>query len=67
MYLLAFACMHSFELGHDGEVSFVSKTKLVDHYIDALGATLISGNKMYIGTENAYKLVKRYFSHFFLA
>lgn len=65
--LLAYACMRSFELGYDGIVSFVSKTKLVDHYIEALGATQLSGNKLYIGTENAQKLVKRYFPKFFPA
>jgi hypothetical protein len=65
--LLAYACMRSFELGYDGIVSFVSKTKLVDHYIEALGATQLSGNKLYIGTENAQKLVKRYFPQFFSA
>jgi hypothetical protein len=59
--------MRSFELGYDGIVSFVSKTKLVDHYIEALGATQLSGNKLYIGTENAQKLVKRYFPQFFSA
>jgi len=30
--LVAYACRLSFEHGHDGYLSFVSKTKLFDHY-----------------------------------
>jgi len=63
--LVAYACKRSFELGHDGEVAFESKTKLVDHYIASLGATQIRGNKLYIGTAAATRLVKRYFPDYF--
>ena len=30
--LVAYACKLSFQRGHDGNVSFVSKTQLIDHY-----------------------------------
>ncbi len=36
--LVAFACRLAFQRGHDGNVSFFSKTQLVQHYIDSLGA-----------------------------
>jgi hypothetical protein len=36
--LVAFACKLSFQRGHDGNVSFISKSQLVQHYIDTLGA-----------------------------
>lgn len=55
------------EGGLDGEVSFGSKTKRVDHFLKALGATQTTGNRMYIGTENATTRVKRHFSNFFSA
>lgn len=32
--LVAFACKLSFQRGHDGNVSFLSKTQLVQHYMD---------------------------------
>ena len=41
--LVAFACKLAFEHGHDGYVAFVSKTALLQHYTDTLGATPIGG------------------------
>jgi hypothetical protein len=38
--LFAFACLRSFEMGHGGVVSFVSKTALKAHYAHTLGATI---------------------------
>ena len=35
--LVAFACKLSFQRGGDGYVSFIAKTKLIDHYIKLLG------------------------------
>lgn len=41
--LVAFACKLSFQRGHEGNVSFHSKTQLVQHYIDSLGAIHVGG------------------------
>lgn len=41
--LVAFACNLSFQRGHQGNVSFFSKTQLVQHYIDSLGAMHFGG------------------------
>ncbi|HEX8329035.1 MAG TPA: hypothetical protein VF629_15975 [Hymenobacter sp.] len=65
--LIAYACRRAFELNHDGEVAFISKTNLINHYITALGATRLRHNRLYIGTENAAQLVKRYFPNYALA
>jgi hypothetical protein len=59
--LMAFACKTAFEKGYDGYVAFDSKTSLVNHYKNMLGATLFRGQRMFIGTEAAYKLVNTYF------
>ena len=34
--LVAFSCKLSFQRGHDGNVSFLSKTQLIEHYEKAL-------------------------------
>ena len=59
--LVAFACKLSFQRGHEGNVSFLSKTKLVDHYIKTLGAFHFGGRVMIIETQAALKLINRYF------
>jgi len=59
--LVAYACRLSFEKGYDGYVSFESKTKLIEHYRQTLGAELLFGNIMAIDTKAAAKLVERYF------
>jgi len=59
--LVAFACKHSFDNGYAGFVSFESKTKLIDHYRESLGAHVLFGNIMAIDTIAAAKLVKQYF------
>lgn len=59
--LVAFACKTSLELGYEGVVSFVSKTKLINHYEKTLGAKQFRGNQMFIDTPEAIKLIKRYF------
>jgi len=61
--LVAFACKLSFECGFDGNVSFISKTQLVDHYIKTLGAMHFGGRIMIIDTKAAMKLVSRYFKN----
>jgi hypothetical protein len=60
--LVAFACKLSFQRGHDGNVSFFSKTQLVQHYIDTLGAIHFGGRVMIIETNAALKLINKYFS-----
>jgi hypothetical protein len=59
--LVAFACKLSFQRGHEGNVSFLSKTQLVQHYIDTLGAMHFGGRVMIIDTNAALKLINKYF------
>ncbi len=59
--LVAFACKISFQRGFSGFVSFRSKTELIDHYIQSLGAYHFGGHLMVIDTEAAEKLVSKYF------
>ena len=59
--LVAFACKLSFQRGHEGNVSFFSKTQLVQHYIDTLGALHFGGRVMIIDTNAALKLLNKYF------
>jgi hypothetical protein len=59
--LFAFACRLSFEKGYEGYVAFDSKSALIEHYKEKLGATHFKGQRMYIETVNALKLVKTYF------
>lgn len=59
--LVAYACKLSFQRGHEGNVSFFSKTQLVQHYIDTLGALHFGGRVMIIDTNAALKLINKYF------
>lgn len=59
--LVAFACKLSFQRGGDGYVSFIAKTKLIDHYINTLDAVHFGGHLMVITTESALKLIGKYF------
>jgi len=59
--LVAFACRLSFQRGHDGFVSFHSKTNLVNHYIKTLGALHHRNHLMVIETDAATNLVNKYF------
>jgi hypothetical protein len=59
--LVAFACKLSFQLGHEGNVSFISKSQLIEHYIDSLGAMHVGGRIMIIDTIAALKLTHKYF------
>ena len=59
--LVAFACKLSFQRGGKGYISFIAKTKLIDHYIDTLGAINFRGHLMVITTESALKLIGKYF------
>lgn len=63
--LVAFACKNSFEKGYDGFVSFVAKTKLIEHYMNTLGAKQFgNSNRMFINTNEAFRLVNQYFKNF---
>jgi len=61
--LVAFACKFSFQRGHEGNVSFLSKKQLVDHYIKTLGAIHFGGRLMIIDTHAALKLINKYFQN----
>ncbi len=61
--LVAFACKLSFQRGHEGNISFLSKTLLVDHYIKTLGAFHFGGRVMIIETPAALKLINKYFQN----
>jgi len=61
--LVPFACKLSFQRGHDGNVSFISKTQLVQHYVETLGAIHIGGRIMIIDTIAALKLINKYFPY----
>ena len=60
--LVAFACRLSFQRGYEGNISFFSKTQLVQHYIDSLGAMHVGGRIMIIDTISALKLIDKYFA-----
>ena len=59
--LVAFACKMSFEKGYEGFIAFDSKTALIKHYEQTLGATHFRGQRMFIETRAAQLLVKTYF------
>jgi hypothetical protein len=59
--LVAFACKLAFQRGHEGNIAFLSKTKLIEHYEETLGAIHVGGRIMVIETEAALKLIKKYF------
>ncbi|HAH55528.1 MAG TPA: hypothetical protein DCM02_09705 [Flavobacterium sp.] len=64
--LVAFACKLSFQRGHEGNVSFISKTQLIDHYVESLGAIHFGGRLMIIDTNAALRLMERYYSNLIL-
>ncbi|RYD76312.1 MAG: hypothetical protein EOP53_14920 [Sphingobacteriales bacterium] len=61
--LVAFACKLSFQRGHEGNVSFVSKSQLIEHYMETLGAIHFGGRIMIIETQEALKLINKYFQN----
>lgn len=61
-HLFAIAVRESYERGYNGFVAFTAKTKLVDYYAKAFGATQIAGTaNMYIDENAARRLYERYF------
>jgi hypothetical protein len=61
--LVAFACRLSFQRGFEGNVSFVSKTQLINHYTETLGAFHAGGRIMIIETNAALRLMNKYFKN----
>ena len=61
--LFAFSCKISFEKGYEGFVVFYSKTKLIKHYSETLGAIPSGGLKMIIFPDKANKLLQKYFNN----
>jgi len=59
--LVAFACKLSFQRGHEGNVSFLSKSQLIEHYVKTLGAIHFGGRVMIIEPRAALKLIDKYF------
>lgn len=59
--LVAFACKVSLEKGYDGYVAFDSKTVLIEHYKETLGATHLIRQRMFVDPIAAQKLISRYF------
>jgi len=62
--LVAFACKLSFDKGYEGFISFESKTKLMQHYHETLGAYILFGNMMALDTKAAAQLVNQYFPNY---
>jgi hypothetical protein len=60
--LVAFACKLSFQRGHDGNIAFLSKTQLIEHYEKTLGAFHFGGRVMIIEKQAAIKLINKYFN-----
>jgi hypothetical protein len=61
--LVAFACQLSFQRGHDGNVAFISKTQLIKHYEESLGAVHFGKRLMIIEKGSALKLIDKYFKN----
>lgn len=59
--LVAFACKVSFQRGFEGNISFLSKTQLIEYYVESLGAFHFGGQIMIIETQSALKLIGKYF------
>jgi hypothetical protein len=61
--LVAFACKLSFQRGHEGNIAFLSKTQLIEHYEKTLGAFHFGGRIMIIEKQAALKLIRKYFKN----
>jgi len=60
--LIAFGCKLSWDSGYEGFLSFISKTRLIEHYEKSLGAVHVGGRKMVIFPKEALKLINKYFN-----
>jgi hypothetical protein len=61
--LVAFACKLSFQSGVEGNVAFISKPQVIEHYTESLGAIHFGGRLMIIDTNAALKLINKYFTN----
>ena len=59
--LFAFTCKLSWDSGYQGFVAFNSKTRLIAHYEKILGAVHVGDHKMIIFSDQALKLINKYF------
>ena len=59
--LVAYGCKLSKECGFDGVLAFDSKTNLISHYENTLGAVKLGGSRMAIIEERANFLISKYF------
>jgi len=59
--LFAYACKVSWDLGNQGSVAFVSKSRLIEHYEESLGAVHLGNQRMIILPMDALNLIRRYF------
>lgn len=59
--LFAFCCKLSWDSGNDGIIAFKSKTRLLKHYQEKLGAVHIGNHNMIIYPEKALILINKYF------
>ena len=59
--LVAFACKVSLDKEYDGYVAFDSKTVLIEHYKQTLGATHLIRQRMFVDPIAAQRLISRYF------
>jgi hypothetical protein len=59
--LVAFACKKAFQFGYEGNIAFISKSKLIEHYENSLGAIHIGGRTMIIHQTAALRLINKYF------
>jgi len=60
--LIAFACRESFKIegAYKGYLTFVSKTKLIDWYIEKYGAQKALGQRMFIDPDAGIALIEKY-------
>lgn len=59
--LVAFAAKLSFQRGHEGNIAFIAKTKLIRHYEETLGAKHFGGRLMIIDSVASLMLIDKYF------
>ena len=60
--LIAFACRESFKIigAYKGFLTFVSKSNLINWYVEKYGAEIALGQRMYIDAERGEKLINKY-------
>jgi hypothetical protein len=61
--LVAHACKLSFQRGNEGNVSFIAKSQLINHYVESLGVFHFGGRLMVIERDSALKLINKYFKN----